>query len=268
MLGAESADDQKALAGVEISSAEERQMGQQVVGAFLATLKQRKIAVVSRGADVQYLRELVKLIQPLMANGKRYAAITVYLAESPECEARSFPGGTIVFFRGLLKSAGSEAALVGVAGHELSHLDRGHLLVRARRVKLAQQTFAGKQGAVSFEQFWQAGTTLAQVWMRPFRPQDEAEADSDGARWAYRAGYDPREMGKLFLLFAQRFENQRQHLPEFMQSHPDPKSRYAANLKIYQQCEQSDPQDRLYIGKENLKRLKRRIPRSQREFAE
>ena len=31
-----------------------------------------------------------------------------------------------------------------------------------------------------------------------FRPEDEAEADRDGAAWAYRAGYDPREMAALF----------------------------------------------------------------------
>ena len=38
------------------------------------------------------------------------------------------PGGTLIFFRGILDFAGSEAALVGVIGHELSHLDHGHQL--------------------------------------------------------------------------------------------------------------------------------------------
>ena len=53
---------QKALAGVEISLQEERQMGETTVGAFLVAMKQRKIAVVSRGKDVQYLRDLVETI--------------------------------------------------------------------------------------------------------------------------------------------------------------------------------------------------------------
>jgi hypothetical protein len=34
---------------------------------------------------------------------------------------------------------------------------------------------------------------MMRIWMQPFRPEFEAEADEDGARWAYLAGYDPRE---------------------------------------------------------------------------
>jgi hypothetical protein len=39
----------------------------------------------------------------------------------------------LVFFRGFLETAGNEAAVVGIVGHELSHLDRGHHLWRIPR---------------------------------------------------------------------------------------------------------------------------------------
>ena len=208
MFGPETEEDEKALARVEVSIQEERQMGETAVAAFLAGMKQRRIGVVYRGKDVQYLRDLVETIRPLMTNGKRYRSIQVYLVQSSDCEARTFPGGTIMFFRGLLELGGSEAAVVGIVGHELAHLDRGHVLKRARRVKLAQQAFSGG-GGFSPQRFMEAGTQFAQLWARPFRPEDEAVADGDGARWAYQAGYDPREMAKLFLLVGQRQKNQR-----------------------------------------------------------
>ena len=113
------------------------------VRANLAEMKRIDVRVVSRGKDVNYLHDLVEAIRPHMRNARRYHSINIYLADSPRCDARSFAVGTLVFYRGLLDQADSEAALVGIVGHELSHLDRGHLLLPLRRIKLAQQTFSG-----------------------------------------------------------------------------------------------------------------------------
>lgn len=263
MFGAETEEDEKALAKVEVSIQEERQMGDDAVTAFLAGARRQKISVVSRGKNIQYLRDLVETIRPLMTDGKRYPNIQIHLVQSSECEARVFPGGTIMFYRGLLELAGSEAAVVGIVGHELSHLDRGHVLKRARRMKLAQQAFS--DGGFSPQRFMAAGTQFAQLWARPFRPEDEAVADGDGARWAYRAGYDAREMANLFLLVGQRQGNKRIPLPEYFRSHPDPKSRHDAIMKFFAESQQAVPNNALYVGKENL-RL--RTARSQKEFAE
>jgi predicted Zn-dependent protease len=263
IFGEETKEDEKALAQVEVSLQEERQLGETAVGDFLAGLRQRKIAVVSRGKDAEYLRDLVAVVRPMMAQANRYPTIRIYVAQSSECEARSFPGGTIVFFRGLLELAGSEAAVVGIAGHELSHLDRGHLLSRARRIKLAQQTLAGKNSGVSPEQFLDAGTRFTQIWTHPFRPEDEAVADSDGARWACRAGYDPREMAKLFLALGERQKNRQFPLPTFLQSHPDPQSRHQAIMKLYGEWQEAHPNEQLDVGRENLQR---RIARSHQRF--
>ncbi|MGA2259110.1 MAG: M48 family metallopeptidase [Thermoguttaceae bacterium] len=265
MFGPDTEEDEKALSRVEISIPEERQMGETAVAAFLADLKQRGISVASRGKDVQYLHDLVETVRPLMTNGKRYRSIRIYLAQSSDCEARTFPGGTIIFFRGLLELGGSEAAVVGIVGHELAHLDRGHVLKRARRLKLAQQAFSGGGSGFSPQRFMEAGTQFTQLWTRPFSHKDEAVADGDGARWAYQVGYDPREMAKLFLMVGQRQKNQHVPMPTFFQSHPDPKSRHDAVMKLYAERQQAAPNNALYVGKENL-RL--RVARSHRKFAE
>jgi predicted Zn-dependent protease len=265
LFGPQRDEDRQALAAIEISPQEERQMGEWAVTAYLEYLKQQKIRVVTRGRDVEYLRALVETIRPLLTNSKRYPRINVYLALSSRCEARSFPGGTLVFFRGLLEAAESEAAVVGIVGHELAHLDRGHHLWRLRRIKLAERTFSQSGKGFSPDRFFQAGSMMLQVWTKPFRPELEAEADRDGARWAYLAGYDPREMARLFLELGKRRNNSPRLLPEFLRSHPAPEGRHQAIMELYDQLQQEQPKKKLYIGKENLRR---RMPRAQREFNE
>jgi len=265
LFGQESAEDKRALAGIEISPKEERQFGQEATNAFLADLRRQGIQVVRRGRDVEYLRDLIATIRPLMTNRSRYGTITVCLADSPRQNARVFPGGTIVFFRGLLEAALSEAALVGLIGHELSHLDREHLLVRARRLKLAQQTFSAPNRGLSPERFFSLGSTALRVWTHPFQPGDEAEADADGARWAFQAGYDPREFARLLADAEKRQTGLEGLLPPFLQSHPPPAERREAILKLYEQLQQQDPKEKLYVGRENLRR---RIARSRKPFAE
>jgi predicted Zn-dependent protease len=106
---------------------------------------------------------------------------------------------------------------------------------------------------------------LLQVWTRPFRPELEAEADRDGARWAYAAGYDPRETARLFLKLRDRGKDLPAALPSFLQSHPAAEGRHRAIMELYDQLQQEKPQQKLYIGKENLRR---RVPRAQQEFKE
>ena len=265
MFGPPGDEEKKALAAIEVSIQEERQMGDAALRGFLAELKARQIQVVRRGKEVDYLRDLVRAVEPFMSNRRRYGSIQVYLAQSPQCDARSFPGGSVVFYRGLLESAPSEAAVVGIVGHELAHLDRGHVLARARRMKLAGQSFSGGIGGMSPEEFFARGATALKVWTRPFQPEDEAEADRDGARWAFQAGYDPREMGRLFLQLEERPGAGPTALPSFLRSHAAPGDRHKAVMKLYEELQGQTPKEKLYVGKENLRR---RIARSRQEFAQ
>jgi predicted Zn-dependent protease len=146
----------------------------------------------------------------------------------------------------------SEAALVGVIGQELSHLDRGHQLLRVKAQKLAPQTFA--EGGVGPRAAFTKMSVLTRLWSRPFRPEDEREADNDGARWAYHAGYDAREMAKLFLRLHERNQAQRTNIPvpSFLRSHPYEVARHAAVTELYEQLQSDEPRDDLYVGQENL----------------
>jgi predicted Zn-dependent protease len=254
VLGKEGETDDKVLAEIEVSAREEQQIGKRMAEAYLAGLRRQGLRFVTRGRDVAYLRQLIELIHPRMDNRARYPSIGVYLVLSDRCDARSFPGGHLVFFRGLLDTADNEAALIGIVGHELSHLDRGHHTRRIKQAKLAERTFSGRAGAMPMERFFAVGGVMMRTWLRPFRADYEREADADGARWSYEAGYDCREMARLFLKAHQRSGKPELPIPEFFRSHPAARDRHQAILEQYQRLQAEKPAAGLHIGEDDLRR--------------
>ena len=97
--------DEQVLRTIDVSAKEERQIGRRTVDAYLASLKSRGTRVITRGREIGYLRQLVDKLQPMMENRTRYPSIQLYLALSDRVDAWSFPGGYLVFFRGLLETA-------------------------------------------------------------------------------------------------------------------------------------------------------------------
>lgn len=246
--------DQRDLEAITIRPADERRFGQQMVAAYKAQLKRQGLRIVQRGSDVEYLEALVATLQPHMQHSQRYRKITVYVIDSPQTDARSFPGGTLFFYRGLLDFAPNEAALIAIVGHELSHLDRGHQLLPLKQGKLLEQTFAGSARGFDLDRFFRAGMTMTRLVSRPFRPEDEALADADGVRWAYRAGYDPRELARLFVRLHERDRAKGEHVPSFFRTHPYSLDRSEAVLRQFEELSIAEPRDTLYIGRENLER--------------
>jgi len=260
--GAAPAEDRERIDKIIIAPRREAQIGETASSLYIQELRRRRVKVLTRGKDVEYLRKLVALVRPKMENASRYKKIQVYLVDSKEPDARSFPGGTLIFYRGMLDVARNEAALVGIIGHELSHLDHGHQLYDAKRAKLMQSTFSGGDG-FSPEQFFRNGAMLMRSFSKPFRPEDESVADNNGAVWAYELGYDPREMAKVFLRMNERNRGGKANLPTFMRTHPFNLDRYRAVLERFKQLQAAKPNDDLYLGTENLVN---RIPRSEKKF--
>src|SRR6266478_1007934 len=177
MFGKSTPEESRELEAVKIPFRDEREFGQPQVEAFLAQLKDQGLRAVRKGKDVEYLQKLVATIHPLMKNAILYDKFMIYVVDSPRVDARTFPGGTLFFFKGLLSFAENEAALIGIVGHELSHLDRGHLLVPLKRGKLMERKFADGAAGFDPQKFFSGGTTMMRLMARPFRPEDESEAD-------------------------------------------------------------------------------------------
>lgn len=255
--------ERERLAAIPVSVQEERQLGRQALELLLQELQQRDTKVLRRGKEVDYLKGLLHVVQPQMQQPQRYRNWEIYLVDSPFTEARCFPGGFLVFYRGLLDFAESEAALVGVVAHELSHLDRGHALLTLRIWKQTQQQWTANPQRIDPQQWMGQGMLLARTLGRPFRPEDEAQADRDAVLWTFRAGYDPRELAELFLRLQRRDEKLTPPLPSFLRSHPVAAERYRDTLQQARQLLAQQPGAECYVGRPNLAQ---RIPRDRKRF--
>jgi predicted Zn-dependent protease len=244
------ANSEADLAKIKISAKEEQQIGEQQIEALKQQLLTRKLKLQTRGREVAYLATLVERLQPQMHEHKRYPKIRILYVEDEQPQAYAFCDGHLLISSGLLKAAQSEAALVCVLGHELSHLDRGHLLRRAKQWKLLQERFKDTSN-FSPARLTASFDAMQAIFRRPFGPAEELEADTDGMTWAYELGYDPRAVAGIYDAVEQPGQK---FLPAFLQSHP-PSAERRENLQAtYKALQEARPQEELYLGRENLQR--------------
>jgi predicted Zn-dependent protease len=244
MFGKVTPEQQRQLDSINVSVADEREFGQRVLEAYTKQLDDANIGVSQLGKDVTYVQQLLKRLKPQMQNGGRYARFEVSCIESDSSDAFSIPGGRILVTKGLLTRAPSEAAVVGVLAHELSHLDRGHQLIPLKQSQLARQPLN-----------FQDSMFLVSLVARPFRPEQESEADRDATAWMMAAGYEPRELAKLLMQWDRQQEQTApwmEFVPGFVKSHPDAGKRARVVLQIAQQNRAKYP-DAKFVGVQNLR---------------
>ncbi len=262
-LFGEGAAEQRLLDQIKVSRRQEKQIGQTQFANFRKSLRGRGIRLFVRGRDVEYIRQLVGVLRAQMTHRDRYPKFTVYLAKTRSTDARAFPGGIIIVTAGMLELAETEAALAGVLAHELSHIDRGHQLDRYRRLAVAQEGFQRAQ--FSLAEMFSRGRLLINTYARPFRPEQESEADADAARWTLRSGYSPLEFARLFDRFANRPGGRNVRVADFWRSHPPHHQRFAAvaDVAVTEAGQRGIVLAELCVGRENLQQ---RIPRHEKVF--
>jgi predicted Zn-dependent protease len=260
-LFGDSPDQRRQLARVPVSRREEIRWGRRYLEAYRQALDRQGVRVDSQGRDASYVKRLLADLQPHTDPAARYPRLQVMVADWELTDARVFPGGTIIVTSGLLDFVRSEAALVGVLAHELSHLHREHLLDGIRRMKVAEHSLTA--GAKSPREMMDSGRLLISLFARPFRPEQEAEADLDAAQWTFQAGYEPMELARMFLRLQERDQERPFPFASFLRSHPFPGDRYEAVRARCHELLRQNPEARLYVGRENLRQ---RTPRSQNLF--
>lgn len=243
---------------------EERRYGEQIFSQYLRQLEQSGVRILRRGRDVEYVRGLVAEIRPSMTQGDRYRKIEVFVADTDDTDARCFPGGWIIISRGLIDFAETEAALVGVLAHELSHLDRGHMLGLLRTVKQFEDNLR-RLRPQDLSTWMRDGSSFLRLFMKPFRPEDEAEADRDAVDWAFRAGYEPLEYAKIFARLEEQQGDQGFVVPQFFRTHPPHADRFLLSRQQATELAAGAPDRERYLGRENLQR---RVTRDRRRFDE
>ena len=230
------------LEKVPVSMREETEFGSQILKNYESFIRSQNKTLTRDGKEVKYLAQLVGDLRPHMKNPKRYPSIDIAIVESDAIDAYSIPGGHLLVTKGLIDDLQSEAELVGVICHELSHLDRGHQLLPLKQSKRTD-TMVDFRSSVQ----WMATTA------KPFRPEFESQADADAVKWMLAAGYDARELARLLVRWQSRQDQTAawtKMVPSFARSHPDSGRRATVILNSVDRARVK--KDKLIVGKENL----------------
>ena len=146
---------------------------------------------------------------------------TFRVVEDRDANAFALPGGHVYVNSGLVETARGEGELAGVLAHEISHVALRHGTASASKALLAQlgvallgEVIGGKKGeAIQLGAY--AGAAL---YLMKFSRDYERQADILGAQIMAGAGYDPRDMSRLF----RRLEGDGgRGLPQWLSDHPD-----------------------------------------------
>ena len=145
-----------------------------------------------------------------------------------DINAFALPGGPMFVNRGMFAAAGTEGEVVGVMAHELSHVLLRHGTANATKAQgfqlgalagaIAGAVIGGGVGQV-ISQGSQFGLG---TWLLKYSRDYEKQADLLGAQIMARAGYDPRDLGRMFETIAKQGNGAP---PQWLSSHPNPGNR-------------------------------------------
>jgi hypothetical protein len=145
-----------------------------------------------------------------------------------DINAFALPGGPMFINRGMFEAATGEGEVVGVMAHELSHVLLRHGTANASKAQNFQlgQLAGAIAGAVVGGRWGQVISEGSQFGlgtaMLKYSREYEKQADLLGAQIMARAGYDPRDLGRMFETIQKQA---RSGGPEWLSSHPDPGNR-------------------------------------------
>ncbi len=148
-----------------------------------------------------------------------------------EINAFALPGGPMFVHRGMIEAARTEGEIAGVMAHELAHVILRHGTAQATEGQkfqlgaLAGQVIGsiigGRTGAV----IAQGSEVGLGAYFLKYSRAYEREADLFGTQLMARAGYDPRQMARMFETIERQGGSRG---PEWLSSHPNPGNRVQA----------------------------------------
>jgi predicted Zn-dependent protease len=152
----------------------------------------------------------------------------VFVDKNPN--AFALPGGKVGVYTGIFDVARNQDQFAAVIGHEIGHVIERHHDERVTRqmgaagaVQLLSVLAGARYGQSGSQLASQGGGVIAQAgFLLPGTREQETEADVVGQRLMAQAGFDPRQAVDLWqnMLAASAGRP-----PEWLSTHPDPKSR-------------------------------------------
>lgn len=130
--------------------------------------------------------------------GPRCSEVRIYLTRTAYFNANIAPNGMMQVWSGLLLRTHNEAQLAAVLAHEYTHYQNRHSLLLFRQIR------ARAAGAAWLSMFGLIGALIALGEISAifkFSRDQEAEADLNSVKMIEAAGYDPREVPKIWEQF-------------------------------------------------------------------
>lgn len=194
--------------------------------------------------SIKYLNSLVHSLTDETHKPFEY---TVFLVEgSPN--AFAMPGGIICITKELMRLLQSEAELVAILGHEIGHIERGHLFDAARGEMLRRKVEGISLAAFAFD-------SIYKIMDLTFNKSQEDEADEYGFRLLVKKGYDPFAMSTGFEKLAHHSSHNHHEanlIDDFFKTHPYTELRFEKFLSRAKLWKANYPDARGYVGKKNL----------------
>jgi len=154
---------------------------------------------------------------------------TFDVVDARDINAFALPGGPMFVNRGMIEAADNEGMMAGVMAHEMSHVALRHSTAEATKAQKYQigsvlgQIAGAVIGGVGGAAVGAASQIGGGLVVNKFSRENEKQADLLGAQIMARAGYDPRDLAKMF----QKIESQGgSGGPEWLSDHPNPGNRY------------------------------------------
>jgi predicted Zn-dependent protease len=168
-----------------------------------------------------------------------------YLLDDKELNAFSLPGGFIFVNRGLLERLNDDE-LAFVLGHEIGHVAAKHA-VKAMQSGLAFQTIlavafaaAGDSAGNNAAAMAQASGQIYNLITLGYSRKDEYFADQLGAKYAFKAGFNPyASISSLEKICAD--EGSQHKTPAYLRTHPYPDDRIRALQAIIPKITGAEP---------------------------
>jgi predicted Zn-dependent protease len=175
----------------------------------------------------RYVRDVGKRLVSA-APGAKYP-YSFAVADLPEINAFSLPGGPVWINRGVLSRAANESQVAAVLAHEVAHIAMRHGADRLTQGMVAKWgigllgALLGNTGGASTAQA--AASVLTGGVFLKFSRAEEREADEMGMTILTRSGWSGRGMVELFQRLAREAGRDGTSVNAFLSSHPSPQDR-------------------------------------------
>ncbi len=144
------------------------------------------------------------------------------IIDSNEINSFALPGGFIHVDMGLLNFASSDDQVAGVMGHEMGHVERGHVTSLQNKGNILS-ILIGVLSILSPIGYLLGGTAGNLAYLK-FSRLDELQADQYGLLLMTEAGYDPRSDVDTFVQLA-KLEGTNGDTDKYFIDHPAPQDR-------------------------------------------